>query len=367
MRHPADDQLKRAQILHRRTEADDGTRRTDRQQSVDEAVAKAAPDVAQSGMQHDHRDAHAQEDRQRSVFGEVLQDRPQKRELLAVDEGRSLLAQIRQHVQRQQRCHQRRDRREETRAAATTRFFGSAVAGAWFELVAQRHRAADGPVEIPLTDGEHQPGHDQADLPAGAGISQWRARRLVDQVLDRDQVLNFRRPGRCHRERDRPERDRRRNELPRQVGLAKQVDGERIDREADHEQRHAAVGQQGARQDDGQTGAVSSQPAAHRVGDGDRRSRLVHQLSEHRPQREDQVEPPHVIGKPVHVRATHLADRIHAAQDRDQQRTERRHNKDALAANNQRHQQTQAPEQHDEMVGVTQHGAAKLPPCQQSR
>ena len=67
----------------------------------------------------------------------------------------------------------------------------------------------------------------------------------------RDDVLDLRRAGQgIHREGEGTERNRSRDQALGDVALAEQFGRERIDREHDDEQRHAAVGQQGADRDD---------------------------------------------------------------------------------------------------------------------
>ena len=102
-----------------------------------------------------------------------------------------------------------------------------------------------------------------------------------------DDVLDLRRAGQgVHGERERAEGDGRRDQALGNIALAEHLGGKRIDRKHHHEQRHAAVGEQGADQHDHQHRLAGAKQANRRRDDGARETRQLDQLAEHRAEQE---------------------------------------------------------------------------------
>jgi len=103
----------------------------------------------------------------------------------------------------------------------------------------------------------------------------------------RDCILDRRRPGqRRHRERGRAESDRCRHQPARNRSGAEQRLGHRGQNEEGDEQADAAIGHQGAGENDGQYGAACAEALGHPAGDRRDRSAVLHQLAEQRAQQE---------------------------------------------------------------------------------
>ncbi len=308
-------------------EADHGRRVADRHQCADAArgegtagVAKLAP-LQQPGGQAAARQGQ--------------------------DQGRGAQAVVPQEGH-DQHDDQRQRRQAGMRQPALDQF---GVVAAGLEALAARDRAADQPGQQEMAEHCHEDRHHQARLPGGqvAGA----------QIRNRNPVLDLRRAGRGHGEGDRTKGQGGRDEAPRQVGLTEQAQGHRIDREGDHEQADAAIGEHGAGGDHGQGGPSHAQVTDDPVADAVGGAGVLHQLAEHRAEQEHEEPVGDEAGEPAHVSTEgirlafggNLGCQGEATGDCHQQGAQGAGQEQVHAAHGQHHQQDQA----DQQTGQAQH------------
>ena len=141
---------------------------------------------------------------------------------------------------------------------------------------------------------EHQDGGDDAQHRGGKGVGA--------EVGHGDGVLHLRRAGQGgHGEGERAQGDGAGDQPLGNVGLTEQGDGDGQHHKGDHEQGHAAVGQDGAAQHYRQDGLILAQPLGNGVGDGVGIAGHLHQLGEHRAEQIQREIAFGVVGKAGHV------------------------------------------------------------------
>ena len=140
--------------------------------------------------------------------------------------------------------------------------------------LASPQRFAQLPAQIKHADTEHEQAADQPQPGRGPGGG-------VEEGGG-DDVLDLRRAGQgVHGEAERAEGDSRRNQALGDVALAEHLGRERVHREHHHEQRHAAVGEQGADQHDHQHRLAGAEYADGGRHDGTREPGQLDQFAEY--------------------------------------------------------------------------------------
>ena len=155
---------------------------------------------------------------------------------------------------------------------------------------------AAAPFQVGQSDRENEQRADRAEDRGRPGVGLEEGRR--------DDVLDLRRSGqRVHGEGEGAERDRAGDQALGDVALAEHLGRERIDREDDHEQRHAAIGQHGADQHDRQHGALLADEADDRRDDRLGKAGQLDHLAEHGAEQEDRKIQLHEADHLVHEQA----------------------------------------------------------------
>ena len=188
--------------------------------------------------------------------------------------------------------------------------------------------------EPPGAEAEHDQAGDHPQARRGEGIGAEEG--VGNGVLDRRSAGQ-----RGHGEGERAEGDGTGDQALGNARFAKQRSADRIHGEGHHEQRHAAVGEDAAGQHDGQDGALAPHFRNYAVGDGARRSRVVHQLAEQGAEQEQREELDHVAAHGLHehlgVGGQQQADV--AGKQQRQQGQQRSEDQDVDAAVREVHQQ----------------------------
>ena len=216
---------------------------------------------------------------------------------------------------------------------------GEAVA-----LVRYGRRSAP-PVEIEHADNENERATDRSE--------NWRGHRRCAKEGRRNDVLDLWTAWHgVHGERVRAERVGRRDEALGNVGLAKQLGGERIHGERDDDHRHAAVDHQRADHHDAEHRAVTSGEMADAGGDRLGETGDLDQLAEERAEHEHRKVVPEERGHAVHEQRA--VDRQHRARHRHGDRAksrQRREEDDAVAAIRHEDEKGEGDERDDDAHG----------------
>ncbi|MCY1398363.1 hypothetical protein D9M71_133930 [compost metagenome] len=134
-------------------------------------------------------------------------------------------------------------------------------------------------LQVQHADAEYEDRADQAQPGRGPGGG-------VEEG-GRDDVLDLWRAGqRVHGEGKGPQGNGCGDQPFGDVALAKHLGGERVDREHHHEQRNAAIGEQGADQHDYQHGLAGAEQADGGSDDGAGEAGQLDQFAEHRTEQE---------------------------------------------------------------------------------